>query len=74
MVNVKQGDEWTGDPTTIIDICIHYFKELIGPRLLITNKLSRARHEFYDVVGCTVHDLHSHDLDAILLRMRWTKF
>ena len=25
---------------------------------------SRARHEFYDVVGCIMHDLISHELDA----------
>ena len=24
----------------------------------------RGRHEFYDVVGCTVHDLHRQELDA----------
>ena len=64
VVHVKQGDEWIVDPTTIIDICVHYFKELIGPQLLMTNEVSRARHEFYDVVGCTVQDLISHELDA----------
>ena len=59
MVHLKQGDEWIVDPSTIIDICVHYFKEL-----LVTNEVSRARHEFYDVVGCIVHDLISHELDA----------
>ena len=63
MVHVKQGDELIVDPTTIIGICVHYFKELIGPQLLMTNEVSRARHEFYDVVGCIVHDLISHELD-----------
>ena len=64
VVHVKQGDEWIMDPTTIIDICFHYFKELIGPQLLMKNEVSRAHHEFYDVVGCIVHDLISHELDA----------
>ena len=43
VVHVKQGDEWIVDPTTIIDICVHYFKELINPQLLMTNEVSRAR-------------------------------
>ena len=59
MVHLKQGDEWIVDPSTIIDICVHYFKEL-----LVTNEVSRARHEFYDVVRCIVHDLISHEFDA----------
>ena len=63
MVHVKQGDEWIVDPTKIIDICVHYFKEFIGPQLLMTNEVSRAHHEFYDLVGCIVHDIISHDLD-----------
>ena len=64
VVHVEQGDEWIVDPTTIIDLCVHYFKELIGPQLLTTNEVSRARHDFYDVVGCTVEDLISHELDS----------
>ena len=32
----RSGDEWIVDPTKIIDICVHYFKELIGPQLLMT--------------------------------------
>ena len=31
VVHMKQGDEWIVDPSTIIDICVHYFKALIGP-------------------------------------------
>ena len=38
-------------------------KVIIMPKLM-TNEVSRARHEFYDVVGCIVHDLISHELDA----------
>ena len=64
VVHVKQGDEWIVGPSTIIDICVHHFKELIGPHLLMKNEVSRARHEFYDVVGCTMQDLISHELDA----------
>ena len=64
VVHVKQGDEWIVDPSTIIDTCIHYFKELSGPQLLPTNEVRRARHEFYDVVRCIVHDLHRQELDA----------
>ena len=64
MVHVKQEDAWIVDRSTIIEICVHYFKELIGPQLLMKNKVSRARHEFYDVVGCTLQDLISHELDA----------
>ena len=30
----------------------------------MTNEVSRARHQFYDVVGCIVHDLITHELDA----------
>ena len=30
----------------------------------MTNEVSRARHEFYGVVRCIVHDLISHELDA----------
>ena len=30
----------------------------------MTNEVSRARHEFYDVVRCSVHDPVSHELDA----------
>ena len=30
----------------------------------MTNEVSRAHHEFYDVVGCIMHDLVSHKLDA----------
>ena len=56
MVHVKQWDEWIVDPSIIIDICVYYFKLLIGPQLLMTNEVSRACHEFYDVVGCIVHD------------------
>ena len=52
------------DPTTLIDICVHYFKELIGLQLLMTNEVSIARHEFYNVDGCIMHDLISHELDA----------
>ena len=48
---MKQGEELIVDPTTIIDICVHYFKELIGPQLLMTKEVSRVPHEFYDVVG-----------------------
>ena len=64
VVHVKRRDEWIVDPKPIIDICFHYFKELIGPQLLMKNEVSRAHHEFYDVVGCIVHDLISHELDA----------
>ena len=32
--------------------------------MLMTNEVSRACHEFYDVVGCTMQDLISHELDA----------
>ena len=56
--------EWIMDSSTVIDTCGHYFKELIGPQLLMTKEVSRARQEFYDVVGCIVHDIHSHELDA----------
>ena len=69
VVYVKQGDEWIVDPNTIMDICVHYFKELFGPQLLMTNEVSRARREFYDVVGCTVQDLISHKLDANWMRI-----
>ena len=34
VVHVKQGDAWILDPSKIIDIRVHYFKELIGPQLL----------------------------------------
>ena len=30
----------------------------------MTNEVIGACHEFYDVVGCIVHDSHSHELDA----------
>ena len=56
MVHVKQGHEWILYSTTIIDLCVHYFKELLGPQLLMKYEVSRACHEFYDVVGCIVHD------------------
>ena len=36
VVHVQQRDEWIVDPTTIIDICVHYFKELIDPQLFMT--------------------------------------
>ena len=39
------------------------FKELIGPQLLMTNEVSRARHELNDAVGFIVHDLITHELD-----------
>ena len=32
--------------------------------LLMTNEVSTARHEFYDVVGYTVQELISHELDV----------
>ena len=64
VVRVKQGYEWIMDPTTIFNIRVHYYKEFIGPQLLMTNEVSRACHESYDVVGCIVHDLISHELDA----------
>ena len=60
-----QGDEFIVDPATIIDICVYYFKEFIDPQLLMINVVSRACHEFYDVVGCIVHDLISHELDEV---------
>ena len=64
VVHVKQGDEWIVDPSIIIDICVSYFKQLIGPQLVMTNEVTTARHEFYDVVGCSVHDLIRQELDA----------
>ena len=38
VVHVKQAEELIVDPTTIIDIRVHYFKEFIGPQLLMTNE------------------------------------
>ena len=32
--------------------------------MLMTNEVRRANHEFYNVVGCIVHDLISHALYA----------
>ena len=62
------------DPLIIIDICVYYFKQLIGPQLVTTNEMTTARHEFYDVVGCSVHDLLRQELDADFTEDRWTKF
>ena len=52
------------DLATIIAYIVHYFKELIAPLLFMANEVSRAHHEFYDVVGCIVHDLLSNELGA----------
>ena len=30
----------------------------------MTNEVTKARHGFYDVVGCSVHDLIRQELDA----------
>ena len=74
VVHVKQGNEWIVDPTTIIDICVHYLKEFICPQLLMTYEVSRARHEFMmwlDVLCMTSLVMIWMQTS---LRMRWTRF
>ena len=44
------------DLAPIIAIFVHYFEELLGPQLFITNEVIRARHKFHDMHGYTVHD------------------
>ena len=68
VVHVKKRDELIVDLATIITRCVHYFKEFIYPQLLMINGMSRAHHEFYDVVGCIVHHL------IVMNWMRWTRF
>ena len=74
VVHVKQGDEFVDDPTSIIDKHVHFFKELIYPQLLMTNEVSRARHEFYDVVDVLCMTSLVMNWMQISLRMRWTQF
>ena len=37
---------------------------LRNPIIVYENDVIRACHEYYDVVGCIVHDILSHELDA----------
>ena len=64
---MKKGDVFIVDRATIIAMCVHSFKELIDLQLLMTNEVIRVYHEFYEVVGCIVHDLLSHELDVDLI-------
>ena len=74
VVHVKKRDELIVDLATIITRCVHYFKEFIYPQLLMINGMSRAHHEFYDVVGCIVHYLISHDMDVDFTEDICTRF
>ena len=37
---------------------------LRNPIIVYENDVIRACHEYYDVVGCIVHDIISHELDV----------
>ena len=42
MVNVKRGDAIIVDPTTIVAICVHYFKEFLGSQLFMMHEFNKA--------------------------------
>ena len=67
VVQIKQGDEIVIDLVKVIEICIHYFQELIGPKVVINDNVLQVRAEFYNVVGDGVDEVISQALDVDLL-------
>ena len=55
MVQIKIGDDIVVDRIKVIELCISYFKNLIGPELIINEDVLKARQEFYNVIGCVVN-------------------
>ena len=74
VVHVKQRDEFIVDPATLIAMCVHYFKELIDPQLLMINEASKGCHKVYDVLGCIVITSLVMNWMRISQRMKWTRF
>ena len=63
-VHVRQGDEFILDLVIIIVTYDHYFKELIGPQLIMSNEAIRAHQEF--MMWWIVYDHLNNELDACL--------
>ena len=36
----------------VIELCVSHFKNLIGPKLIVSEDVLKAWQEFYNVVGC----------------------
>ena len=67
MVQIKQGDNIVFYLVKVIEICIHHFKELIGPKVVINEDVLQVRTEFYNIVGDSVDEVMCQALEADLL-------
>ena len=67
VVQIKQGNDIVVDLVKVIEICIHHFKELTGPKVIINEDVLQVRTEFYNIVGDSVDEVMCQESEVDLL-------